>query len=74
MHHIENFFRSILLFARWGGRTQAHSIGIIGGADGPTAVFIAEKNAYPGVLLPGGLAVALLFGVAVIAAIFFRRK
>ena len=48
---------------------QAHSIGIIGGADGPTAIFVTG-NPLPGILLlaAAGLALGLLIGW------YFRKR
>lgn len=45
---------------------QSHSIGIIGGADGPTAIFITGELPW-GILLIGILCVALI-------AQYFRKK
>lgn len=48
----------------------AASIGIIGGADGPTAIFVAGKLGLP---LYIGFALALL-ALILLGAAFFRRK
>jgi len=48
---------------------QANSIGIIGGADGPTAVFVTGRPLLP-VLLGAGLILAVI-GLAVL---FLKRK
>lgn len=47
---------------------MAHTIGIIGGADGPTAIFITG-NPYPAIL-----AVAALVISSVLIIRFFRKK
>jgi Na+-transporting methylmalonyl-CoA/oxaloacetate decarboxylase beta subunit len=51
-------------------RGDAASVGIIGGADGPTAIFVADRmNGF----LPA-LVLALAALLAVLCAFFFRRK
>ena len=60
----------LALFSRFGIRPDASSIGIIGGADGPTQIYVTE----------GGRAASWLIGTmplilaAVSAACFFIRK
>ncbi len=44
------------------------SIGIIGGADGPTAIFVTG-NPVPGILLLGALVILVILAVR-----FFRKK
>ncbi len=48
---------------------QSNSIGIIGGADGPTAVFVTGRPLLP-VLLGAGLILAVL----ALAVLFRKRK
>ena len=49
----------------------ASSIGIIGGADGPTAIFVAGKLGVP---FYAGIALLLAVAVAVLAAAWRKRK
>ena len=47
---------------------KAASIGIIGGADGPTAIFIASKSALPAFVLPA------VFVASVFSWLFFLME
>ena len=49
----------------------ASSIGIIGGADGPTAIFVAGKK---GMLFYAGIALLLAAGILLAAALWRKRK
>lgn len=49
---------------------QAASVGVIGGADGPTAIFVTG-NPWP-LILAGGLAVGVI--LALLAWLFLKRK
>ena len=49
---------------------QAGSIGVIGGADGPTAIFVTS-NPWP-LILVAGLAVGAI--LALLAWLFLKRK
>ena len=48
---------------------QTDSIGIIGGADGPTAVFVTGSP-----LLPVLLGTGLILAVIALAVLFLKRK
>ena len=47
---------------------MAHTIGIIGGADGPTAIFITGNSISP------VLSLAVLAAAVILAVLFFRKK
>jgi Na+-transporting methylmalonyl-CoA/oxaloacetate decarboxylase beta subunit len=47
---------------------MAHTIGIIGGADGPTAIFVTGNP------LPAILAFAALAGAIILIVRFFRKQ
>lgn len=63
----------MLLFAVGYGykHRYAASIGIIGGADGPTAIFIAGQTR---LLFYAGLLILALAGLAILVRIWRRRK
>lgn len=47
-------------------KAAASSVGIIGGADGPTAIFIASKINWPSILLGvGGIALLVVMAIKV---------
>jgi len=63
---------SAVRFSATGSITQAGSIAVIGGADGPTAIYVAHTvNPLLPIIL-GGIAVLLLLAMA--GAILYRKK
>lgn len=54
-------------------KAEASSVGIIGGADGPTAIYIASKINWPSILLSVG-GIALLAVIAVKAFRFIMKN
>jgi len=48
---------------------QANSIGVIGGADGPTAVFVTGSP-----LLPVLLGAGLILAVVALAVLFWKKQ
>jgi Na+-transporting methylmalonyl-CoA/oxaloacetate decarboxylase beta subunit len=57
-------------------KEEAGAVGIIGGADGPTAIYVAGKVSWMSALLPGLLALAeiALLGFLFVKAIKAVRK
>ena len=53
---------------------EAMSIGIIGGADGPTAVFVTTKNMYSGLPAEAIYVMLLIMGVIGFAALSKLRR
>ena len=50
------------------------SIGTIGGADGPTSIFIAAKVDGAAILTAGGVLIAGALTIGLILVLIFRRK
>ena len=61
------FAPKIISYAFWGKAVDASAVGIIGGADGPTSVFIAVSSV-PDYLLP------IIFLLSLFAWLFLRFK
>lgn len=60
--------RILLFFSAADRATEAHTIGIIGGADGPTAIFLTSKIGLPRLLGISGICglLSLAAGIALI--------
>lgn len=56
-------------------KAKASSVGIIGGADGPTAIYIASKLNWPLILLgAGGIALLVVIAVKAFRIIMKNKK
>lgn len=64
----------LALFLRFGIRPVASSIGIIGGADGPTSVFVAYTGAGARVMFRIAAAMPLILAAASAACFLIRKK
>lgn len=54
-----------------GCNNEASSIGIIGGADGPTAIFVTSKIHWPSVY---GLIAAIIVAILIAVIIYLSKK
>ena len=65
---------SVLLFAVWclsGCSSEAASIGVIGGADGPTAIFVTSNTNWLNI---GGFLAAAAVAIWVVVIIYNNQK
>ena len=67
---------ALLPFLLFGCMTpeEEASIGIIGGADGPTAIFVASAVMSPALIAAAILTVAMIIGAVVAVILIHKRK
>ena len=63
------FYGALMLWARHSLETEAASIGVIGGADGPTAIFVTTSGPDWDLVIVGAVLI-----VSVIGYLYLRRK
>jgi len=76
MKRLVGFVTSIILAMCLGGcKNEASSIGIIGGADGPTAMLVTSKIQWQGVFgVIAAIIAVIVIAVIVIAVIIYLSK
>ncbi len=68
------FFLFPLLLAGCMTAEEEASIGIIGGADGPTAVFVASTIMSPAMIAASILTIAMIIGAVIAVILIHKRK
>ena len=72
MKKLKSFISSLILVLCLGGcNNEASSIGIIGGADGPTAIFVTSKIHWPSIC---GLLAVIIWAILIAVIVYLNKK